>query len=223
MTESPDLDRLQHELTAFVSLYAIDAYTGLPARDVARKLVEYVKLIKVCHEEGDGQRFELVLEPDRRTLLPSHLEPLESLEPLLPDTGATAARPRTVHIGQRVIVDTGTVTGRVTSKAQPGPTMSRFASVQPTPADLEEYPNLCACGWSAELHDRREHEPAGRLPDDAPTLPHAVCAKFESQAGAFAVVQASVCATCGASARAHGIMEVGPPTQIAETLTPLED
>ena len=187
-----DMEGFRADLREITNRHGVDAHLSLSDDQVADLLADHVRML---HRVRDTQH-----------------ENEERFHNLLSSvTGATSARPRTIHMEQREV---------------------------PEPAKIEALPateDWCACGWSDEPHDRFEHAPLqhvtgpGPVPsdvdddDDAPTPPHAACDKFESQAGAFAVVQASVCATCGASARAHGITEVGPPTQIVEVLTLLED
>jgi hypothetical protein len=65
-----------------------------------------------------------------------HGDPLPASPPLLPNTGATVARRRTVHIEQREVPD---------PPAMPEPLRS----------------DDCECGWSDEPHLRSEHEPQG--------------------------------------------------------------
>lgn len=128
--------------------------------------------------------------------------PQRDLEPLQPSTGTTSARRRTVHVEQCVV---------------PEPLR---------PDDIEVVQGTddwCACGWSDEPHLRNDHEPAGLMPDYAVTPPSAACDRFISPAGEFATGPNSICDKCGASGRAHGIDRLGPPSQIAEALTPLED
>jgi len=176
-----DLERFETDLTALIYAYDLDDHVGIVGADlVARRLMEFIEIMKVCHEQD--RDVELSLAPDRQPLLPPHLEAL------LPDTGATSARRRTVHIEQHDV---------------------------PEPPKIEALPateDWCACGWSDEPHLRSEHEP---------TTPP--CPKFVSRPGEFAAGPDSICATCAETGRAHGITTIGPPTQIAETLTPLED
>lgn len=219
-----DLERFEIHLAALLTTYNIDALAYMPDYELARKVIEYLEIVRACHADARELEINLVTRPH-----PVSLETVETvrIEPLLPDTGATQARHRTVHIGQREV---------------------------PEPAKIEVLSateDWCACGWSDEPHERSEHAPVipvtkrddgvplrveptelhmvdedgrtYRWEDPAPTPPHAACDRFVSEPGAFAVAPDSSCATCGASARAHGITMIGPPTQIAETLTPLED
>lgn len=90
----------------------------------------------------------------------------------------------------------------------------------PEPAKIEVLPateDWCACGWSEEPHERSEHEPLLHVTGPIP------CARFVNKPGEFAAGPNSICDRCTGTGAAHDITTLGPPTQIAETLTPLED
>lgn len=184
------LDRvaLRRDLNNVFDYRGVGAWLGISDDLAAQKIIEFLELVKECHDA---------------------CLPMATLEPLMPDTGATVARHRTVYIGQH---DVTTEPQTVTPLEVP-----KHKWKQDEPEDW------CACGWSDDPHLRSEHAPAGVFADHAPTPPHAACSKFVSEIGVFASSPESLCARCGASGYAHGITKIGPPSQIAETLTPLED
>lgn len=157
----PDLERFESDLITLAHEYGIDAWVGLPYGEVAAKLIEFLKIVKACHDDSENMsRYQWLQVPPSITA--SNIE-------------------------------------------RPVPPMSKIEAL-PATADW------CACGWSDEPHLRTEHEPL--------TPP---CPRFKSRPGEFAAGPDSVCDTCAESGRAHGITRLGPLTQIAETLTPLED
>lgn len=174
-----DLVTFQSDLAVLIDMHRVQEHVGVSTSDLARKIMEYVEIVKVCHDDARELEINFVTRP--------HSVSLETVETVL-------IEPRPIHLPD---------------------------GVSPEPAKIEALPtpeDWCACGWSDEPHERSEHEPAGALPDDAPTPPHAACSAFVSEPGAFAASPGSICATCGASGLAHGIAMIGPPTQIAEAL-----
>lgn len=168
-----DLERFEAELVELVLETGVDEHVHQAGEHVAARLLEFIQLMKDCHEYD--RDVELGLAPER-------------LEPLSPATGATSARRRTVHIEQREI--------KHEIKHEPlliGPHPFKRGDFTSDDAPLcarcgftqnhvraGEYLHTqtgtitgripCACGWGdGTEHDRREHEPAGTPPGDSPT------------------------------------------------------
>lgn len=248
----PDLERFTSDLITLVHEYEIDEWVGLPYGEVATKLVEFLGIVKVCHEEERDVELSLERGPytlDHRETKRTRVRPaprfvrgtnqpvVEAAVPLTApdhdwespfDLASSPCRICGISAGQHgePLSPSPPKLRATTDRWRDWPRERRAVSDPPMmpeplrPEDIEAVPggeDWCACGWSDGPHLRSEHEPLSHVTGPVP------CAKFVSKVGEFAAGPDSICDRCAGSGRAHGITTIGPPTQIAETLTPLED
>lgn len=58
-----DLDRFESDLAALIDMYRVQDHVGICTSDVARRLTEFLEIMKVCHEESRDIELSLVRGP----------------------------------------------------------------------------------------------------------------------------------------------------------------